>query len=121
MTASIPSSATVPERWDVHAWGTRTQDLMPQEHHIHQHAWLSGVYYARVPDGIGKDQAELGGCIEFARFLQYSDRPVQTEAAVLAPRPGMILLFPAYFPHRVLPFQSDEVRISVAFNLVPTG
>ena len=108
-----------PTAWRIHAWGTRVRDLQLQEHHIHQHAWISGVYYAKVPASIGQDRSELGGCIEFARFLRYSDRDVQTEAAVLAPEEGMIVMFPAYFPHRVLPFHSEDTRISVAFNIIP--
>ena len=109
-----------PSEWTVYAWGTRTSQFDMQEHHIHQHAWLSGVYYASVPENVGRSREELGGCIEFARFLQYSDRPIQTEAVVLPPHEGMIVMFPSYFPHRVLPFRSDSVRVSLAFNIIPT-
>ena len=77
------------------------------------------MYYASVPQGVGEDPARLGGCIEFARFLQYSDAPVETEAMVLPPQEGVIVMFPSYFPHRVLPFRSDTVRVSIAFNIIP--
>lgn len=115
-----PFLAFRPHDWTVYAWGTRTSQFDLQEHHIHQHAWLSGVYYASVPESIGRDRDALGGCIEFARFLQYSDRAIQTEAVVLPPREGMIVMFPSYFPHRVLPFKSSSVRVSLAFNIIPT-
>ena len=29
-----------------------------------------------------------------------------------------MVLFPSYFYHRTLPFESDEVRISIAFDVL---
>ena len=43
-----------PAKWDVHAWGTRTRDLSMQEHHIHQHAWLSGRSPSSGSPGSGR-------------------------------------------------------------------
>jgi hypothetical protein len=31
----------------------------------------------------------------------------------------MLLTFPSYFWYRTLPFDSDEERISIAFDLIP--
>ena len=34
-------------------------------------------------------------------------------------REGRVVLFPSYFYHRTIPFESDEQRISIAFDLMP--
>ena len=38
---------------------------------------------------------------------------------VIRPETGAMLLFPSYFWHRTIPFESDQERISVAFDVVP--
>jgi hypothetical protein len=35
------------------------------------------------------------------------------------PTEGQLVLFPSYFYHRILPFDADGIRISVAFDVVP--
>jgi hypothetical protein len=34
----------------------------------------------------------------------------------IKPREGMIVLFPSYFYHRTIPFESAEERITLAFD-----
>jgi len=36
------------------------------------------------------------------------------------PTPGMLVLFPSYFWHGTIPFQSPQPRLTVAFDAVPT-
>ena len=43
----------------------------------------------------------------------------EPELTTFRPEPGMMLLFPSYFFHRTLPFQSHETRISIAFDVMP--
>ena len=35
------------------------------------------------------------------------------------PVPGTLVLFPAYFYHRTIPFAADGRRISIAFDVMP--
>ena len=119
---SHPFLKARPQRWEVEGWATRLLQMAPQEHHFHQHGWVSGVYYVTVPDSVGADEHGRAGFLEFCRFPQYSKRKAQSEFLALPPRPGMLVLFPSYFYHRVSPFEpaGDEPRISIAFNLIPT-
>ena len=78
--------------------------------------WLSSVYYAKIPEVIGMlDQA---GWIEFGRpdprFYGISDFAVR----LLQPVEGLMVLFPSYFWHRTVPFESQEQRISFAFDVL---
>ncbi len=108
-----------PTRWRLHAWATRVRAMEEQEHHYHQHGWISGVYYVNVPSEVGADGSGMAGFIEFCRFQQFSDRDVKSEFAAVKPEPGLMVLFPAYFYHRIVPFRSADLRISVAFNVIP--
>ena len=114
-----PYLAHKPSRWDIHLWGTRLEELPRIEHHFHYQGWISGVYYARVPPFVGKPASGTAGCIEFVRFQQYGERPVTSEFMVVPPEEGLLVLFPSYFPHRVVDFPRSELRVSLAFNVMP--
>lgn len=117
-----PFLAARPSGWEVEGWATRLRQMAPQEHHFHQHGWVSGVYYVTVPDSVGGGEHGREGFLEFCRFPQYSHRKAQSQFLALPPRPGLLVLFPSYFYHRVAPFgpAGDDPRISIAFNLLPT-
>ena len=116
-----PFLAAHPQRWVLDGWGNRVRGNPEQEHHFHHHGWLSGVYYVEVPDFVGQDENNLGGCIEFCRFNAYSQAQVESEFMVIKPEPGTLVLFPSFMYHRVLAFSGNAQRISIAFNLTPTA
>ena len=70
----------------------------------------------------GDDIVDAGGedgWIEFGEpgpEYHWSARP---ETRRVRPEPGLMVLFPSYVFHRTIPFQSDQTRISVAFDVVP--
>ena len=98
-------------------WGVVLEKGGHQTPHIHPSAWLSGVYYARVPEAIGSEAPK--GWLEFGG----ADCPFPSlsEPRVLRVRPveGLLVLFPSYFYHRTIPFEGSGTRISIAFDLVP--
>ncbi len=113
-----PFLSVRPRSWKLDGWGTRLQSYARHEHHFHQHGWISGVYYAKVPDAIGTPDAGLAGTLEFCRFPQYSQRRVESEFVAIPPAEGVIVFFPSYFYHRVVEFEGPATRISIAFNAV---
>lgn len=86
--------------------------------HIHPDSWLSGVYYPKVPS-----KPELIGELCFhdpiatRTFTQSFYRSVQAEVFRLTPEEGMMVIFPSWFEHSVRANQSEEDRISIAFNI----
>ena len=111
-----PFLARPPRRYQLHCWATVLDAGGHQAAHVHPAGWLSGVYYAKIPEVIGdRDQS---GWIEFGRpdprFYETSDFPVR----VMKPVEGLMVLFPSYFWHRTLPFESQEQRISFAFDIL---
>lgn len=107
-----------PKSWRLTLWTTILERQGHQISHIHPGGWLSGVYYAKIPDSIA-GHSDCEGWIEFGRSgLDYATK-IEPETRMIEPSEGRMVLFPSYFYHRTVPFESDERRISFAFDLMP--
>ena len=87
--------------------------------HIHESAWLSGVYYVKVPGVVSSEDTEHAGWLEFGRPDYPAPAgfdPVTTAKPVQA---GLALIFPSYFFHGTIPFTGSEERIGIAFDVYP--
>ena len=85
--------------------------------HMHEGSLLSGSFYLRVPPGSGQ-------------FVFRDPRPAVILGSVkggvpnghadihLTPSDGLLVLFPCWMEHYVEPHDSDEPRITIAFNAV---
>ena len=92
--------------------------------HVHEGAWLSGVYYVAVPDHIGDDDGDntgggRGGWLEFGR--PDHDLPEGSAFRCISHPPctGTALLFPSYLFHGTIPFEGPGERIGIAFDVYP--
>ncbi|MDH3640046.1 MAG: tetratricopeptide repeat protein [Gammaproteobacteria bacterium] len=113
-----PFIAHLPRQFRLTVWAVVMHKQGFQLPHIHADGYISGVYYAQLPEA-AKRESDDQGWIEFGR------PPAQFPCAnppwlkTLRPREGALILFPSYFYHRTIPFDSDEERISIAFDAVP--
>lgn len=86
--------------------------------HDHIGGFWSGVYYVRVP---GKGEGQ-GGAIEFLAphkplpSMGFIIAPITAEKISVRPDPGTVLIFPASLVHWVHPNDSNEERVTIAFN-----
>ena len=87
--------------------------------HIHEGAWLSGVYYVAVPPQIGAESTGRGGWLEFGRPDYDLPQGSLVRCVSLPPRAGTALLFPSYVFHGTLPFDGPGERIGIAFDAYP--
>ena len=106
-----------PGEYGLNIWGTVLQESGRQLSHIHASAWLSGVYYAELPDSTGADDA--AGWIEFGRAGYDLPEPDGIATRMVEPKVGRLVLFPSFLFHRTVPFTGADRRISVAFDLIP--
>jgi uncharacterized protein (TIGR02466 family) len=86
--------------------------------HMHEGSLLSGGFYLSVPPGSGQ-------------FVFRDPRPGVIHGSVkggvpnghadihLTPSDGLLVLFPCWMEHYVEPHDSDEPRITIAFNALP--
>lgn len=118
-----PFLAAPPQRFTLTVWAVVLSARGYQTAHIHPDAWLSGVYYAQVPESITKEDESHAGWIAFAETAAMLDGKPDTlkgnGARLIRPEEGLMVLFPSYFYHGTIPLETDETRISVAFDLMP--
>lgn len=114
-----PYLAQRPRTWRLTVWGVILGAQGYQDPHMHASGWVSGVYYARVPRAVEAGAAEKAGWIEFGRPPTEFYRGDVLELRTVKPEEGLLLLFPSYLYHRTIPYQSDEERISIAFDAIP--
>ncbi|MBL6959000.1 MAG: tetratricopeptide repeat protein [Rhodospirillales bacterium] len=113
-----PWPAKKPKRLGLSVWGVAMDRQGHQLAHIHPSAWLSGVYYLKIPGVVRADDPAHAGWIEFGRAPEDFHATTEPEVRLIRPEEGLMVLFPSYFYHRTVPFESDETRISIAFDVL---
>ena len=118
--------------WLVTAWANVNRAGDSNRPHGHAGAYWSGVYW--VDDGDADGDPAAGGLLELAdpRGILPSMVAPHLRCAIEAcagegggqavtPRPGTMVLFPAWLIHSVTPYGGQRPRISVAFNFALGG
>ncbi len=113
-----PFLTNSPQRWSLVMWAVIMDTQGHQLPHVHPAAWLSGVYYVKLPPVMGSGNGNHAGWIEFGRPSDNIRGDANPPVRSYKPHEGMIVLFPSYFFHRTEPFESDETRISIAFDVM---
>lgn len=85
--------------------------------HIHEEGWISGSLYLAMPN---TPEGRLDGSIEFSTDGDdYPKESASFPVKVITPQVGDIVLFPSSLFHRTLPFDSNQDRICIAFDIRP--
>ena len=113
--------------WSLHGWGNINRMGDYHDPHNHPYAYLSGTYYVRVPATRASlpNRADVRpGCITFydprgaVNMTAIKDDPQIESEFTVSPAAGMILMWPSFLMHFVHPNLSEEMRISISFNLM---
>lgn len=86
--------------------------------HIHPNAILSGAYYVKTPEGSGN--IELYDPVPARLMNVYpvkKRKPINLQAVEYKAEAGQLLIFPSWLQHSVQPNRSDDVRVSISFNV----
>jgi uncharacterized protein (TIGR02466 family) len=117
--AAHPFVRSRPARYRLTAWSVVLERQGHQIPHIHPSAWLSGVYYVALPEEVAASTQDTAGWIEFGQPPAHYHGRVPPELVLEKPREGLLVLFPSYFYHRTIPFDTPGRRISIAFDVCP--
>jgi hypothetical protein len=99
-------------------WGVVMGAAGHQIPHIHPSGWLSGVYYAELPD-LGAAPAPRGW-LELGPPDRQLPGDVRWPVRSFEPRVGQLVVFPSYLYHHTVPTGVDAgIRVSVAFDAIP--
>ena len=105
-------------RWRFNgSWSVRLRDRGFHMSHVHPRGWISSAFYVRLPDTMAEGRTDEG-ILSFGKPSILTSPPLEAEYSV-RPTPGMLVLFPSYFWHGTIPFQSPQSRLTVAFDAVP--
>ena len=108
--------------WRLSGWAVVLRSGGFQSPHIHPEGFASGVYYARIPACVHDGNAGHAGHIKFGQSKPWAEGAESQAgflARAIAPVPGRMVLFPSHFWHHTVPFESEEQRICVAFDVLP--
>ncbi|MFT7776352.1 putative 2OG-Fe(II) oxygenase [Roseateles sp.] len=101
------------------SWSSRLRSSGFHTNHVHTHGWLSSCYYVSTPPG-ALAEGSRDGWIKFGEpDLPESMRSSLPAGRMEAPKPGRLALFPSYLWHGTTPFQDDDYRLTVAFDVLP--
>jgi Flp pilus assembly protein TadD len=107
-------------RWRFNgSWSVRLRNRGFHMSHVHPRGWISSAFYVELPDIMAEGRTDEG-ILSFGKPSILTTPPLEAEYSV-RPTPGMLVLFPSYFWHGTIPFQSPQPRLTVAFDAVPAG
>ncbi|OYZ07672.1 MAG: hypothetical protein B7Y32_02535 [Methylophilales bacterium 16-45-7] len=98
------------------SWYVKMQQGGHLNGHIHEIGWISGAVYLAMPETA--DARE--GAFEYGTHGDdYPQMHTDFPTAFIKPKVGDIVLFPSSLFHRTIPFNAQQERICIAFDLKP--
>jgi uncharacterized protein (TIGR02466 family) len=85
--------------------------------HIHEEGWISGCVYLKLPKQ--KTHVTDAGFEYGTDGDKYPRKHENFPSHIVVQEVGDIVLFPSSLFHRTIPFNSDEERVCIAFDLKP--
>ena len=92
--------------------------------HIHPNSLFSGVYYVHAQPNSGKlvcNDPRPGIQTNMPTRVKGEPPKHLWRECHIHPKPGRIIMFPAWLWHCVEPNESNDIRISVSFNFIQDG
>jgi len=105
-----------PNDYTLYGWVVSMQNGGQLAPHMHDRGWLSGSIYINVPPKLKSDSGNLVVCIDNEKY-ETKGRKNQKESIDVVT--GSLCLFPASLLHYTIPFESEEERVVLAFDVVP--
>ncbi len=99
-------------------WSTIIPENGYDRSHVHNEGWMSGTYYAKVPDFDEAQLNEHDGCIQFGEPNTLYASKRNATRRIIPPRVGTVALFPSYYWHGVRKFDRNGVRHSISYDLI---
>ena len=104
-----------PSSYNLFGWLISMKSGGKLDSHIHETSWLTGCVYINVPP---KLKADMGSLVVSLSDQSHGAKRSERES-IIDVETGSLCLFPASLHHYTIPFESDEDRIVLAFDVVP--
>jgi len=105
-----------PPEYSLYGWLISMKSGGKLKPHIHDNGWLSGSLYINVPP---KSKAESGNLVvSLGEDEDATDTRINLKNTINVVT-GSLVLFPASLTHYTIPFEAEEERIVLAFDVIP--
>ena len=100
------------------AWSARLKNSGFHTNHIHESGWLSSACYISLPSVIERQTSKNEGWIQFGQPDNILNLTLEPRK-MIQPKVGHLVLFPSYMWHGTIPFNDEQQRLTVAFDVIP--
>ena len=104
-----------PGEYSLFGWLVRMKSGGQLSPHMHDRGWISGSVYINVPAKTKTNSGNLVVCIEDKQLIVEGKNQEKKIDVVT----GTLCLFPSSLLHYTIPFESEEERVVLAFDVVP--
>ena len=104
-----------PTEYSLYGWLISMQNGGEIKPHIHERGWLSGSIYINVPPKSKPDSGNLVVALGVKKDATDVSLNFQKTLNVVT---GSLVLFPASLTHYTIPFEAEEDRIVLAFDVI---
>ena len=104
----------MPTKYTLHGWFISMKSGGNLKPHIHSEGWLSGSIYINVPQ---KLKINSGNLVVSLGEENDANGSRINERKIINVDNGSMVLFPASLMHHTIPFESEEDRIVLAFDV----
>lgn len=105
-----------PKNFSLRGWRVKLMKGGHQKPHIHSAGWVSGVLYLQVPEKMKGNEGSIAFSLHGYDYRkEREDIPYKEHT----PKAGELVLFPSSLFHWTIPFDSDEERQCIAFDVIP--
>ena len=105
-----------PTEYSLYGWLISMKSGGELKPHIHDNGWLSGSLYINVPL---KSKAESGNLVVSLGEEKDATDTRKNVEQIINVVTGSLVLFPASLTHCTIPFEAEEERIVLAFDVKP--
>jgi len=102
----------------VGSWSVKLWSKGRHVNHFHPQGWMSSAYYVSLPPSIGRGDDGHAGWIQFGQPSEDLGLDLPPRRFI-KPKAGFVALFPSYMWHGTVPFEGQEPRMTVAFDMTP--
>ena len=104
-----------PTEYSLYGWLISMKSGGELQPHIHKQGWLSGSIYINIPS---KLQGDSGKFVVSVGEEKDATGERRNEKEIINVVTGSLVLFPASLTHYTIPFDSEEQRIVLAFDVI---
>ncbi len=105
------------------SWSVKLRSTGNHVNHIHSQGWISSAYYVALPPSVAAPGAS-DDTIVHPGSIQFGQPPSElgldlAPRRTIKPRTGHLALFPSYMWHGTVPFEDEQPRMTIAFDMRP--